>query len=212
MLRRVTRRTVVAATAAALAGCSGNGGSGTPGNGETEPGDDGTPTTAGDADADNPAVGDAEQQGDLRLTSPAFADGEPIPKTYGRNAANVNPPLSIRNVPGEAASLTLIVDDPDAVAPAGKVWLHWLVWNVPPSTTEIPEAWEPTTAVEGTNDFGERRYDGPAPPDETHTYRFKLYALGTTLDLQPSASKRDVGAAMRGHLLARTQLTGTYAP
>lgn len=172
---------------------------------------DGT-TTVGDADADNPAVGDAERQGDLRLTSPAFADGEPIPETYGRNAANVNPPLSIRNVPGEAASLTLIVDDPDAVEPAGKVWLRWLVWNVPPSTTEVPEGWEPTTAVEGTNDFSERRYDGPAPPDETHTYRFKLYALGTTLDLQPSASKRDMGAAMRSHLLAPTQLTGTYAP
>jgi hypothetical protein len=126
---------------------------------------DGT-TTVGDADADNPAVGDAERQGDLRLTSPAFADGEPIPETYGRNAAKVNPPLSIRNVPGEAASLTLIVDDPDAVEPAGKVWLRWLVWNVPPSTTEIPEGWEPTTAVEGTNDFGEqaRRRGGHAGP------------------------------------------------
>jgi hypothetical protein len=192
---RLSRRTVVAATAAALAGCVGERGRSTP-----------------TADPDNPAIGDATQRGDLRLASPAFEDGGPIPEAYGHDARNVNPPLSIANVPSGAASLTLIVDDPDAVEPAGHVWLHWLVWNVPPSTTTIPEAWEPTEAVEGTNDFGERGYGGPAPPDGTHTYRFKLYALDSTLDLPTSANERDAGAAMRGAVLAQTQLTGTYPP
>ncbi|MFB6079967.1 MAG: YbhB/YbcL family Raf kinase inhibitor-like protein [Haloferacaceae archaeon] len=159
-------------------------------------------------------LGDAGQRGDLRLVSPAFADGGRIPERYGHDAANVNPPLSIRNVPAGASSLTLVMDDPDAVEPAGTVWLHWLVWNLPPATTRIQVGWDPTAvgAVEGTNDFGTRGYGGPAPPDREHSYRFKLYALDATLDLPRSASERAVGRAMRGHLLARTQLTGTYAP
>ncbi|MEF8902998.1 MAG: YbhB/YbcL family Raf kinase inhibitor-like protein [Haloarculaceae archaeon] len=172
----------------------------------------GTPTATPTATSNNPAVGDAERMGDLRLTSSAFEDGGPIPEEYGRGARNVNPPLAIEGVPAEAASLTLVVDDPDAVEPAGEVWLHWLVWNVPPSRAEIPEDWEPTEAVEGENDFGNRGYGGPAPPEETHTYRFKLYALDTTPDLPESADEREVGRAMRGALLARTQLTGTYSP
>jgi phosphatidylethanolamine-binding protein (PEBP) family uncharacterized protein len=78
--------------------------------------------------------------------------------------------------------------------------------------TEIPEGWEPERAVEGVTDFDERGYGGPAPPDEEHIYRFKLYAVGTTLDLPESASKRDVGEAMQGEVLAATQLEGTFAP
>jgi len=108
--------------------------------------------------------------------------------------------------------MTLIVDDPDAVEPAGEVWLHWLVWNVPPSRTEVPEDWEPTEAMEGANDFGDRGYGGPAPPDGTHTHRFKLYALDRAFDLPESPGKREVGRAMRGAVLARTQLTGTCSP
>lgn len=195
----LTRRTFVSALVATLAGCTGGG-------------DTATPTSTPTAASDNPAVGDAEQMGDLRLTSPAFEDGGPIPEEYGRGAENVNPPLSVEGVPSGAASMTLIVDDPDAVEPAGEVWLHWLVWNIPPSRTDIPEGWEPTEAVEGENDFGTRGYGGPAPPDETHTYRFKLYALDRTLDLPVSASKPEVGRAMRGALIARTQLAGTYSP
>ncbi|MFB6302725.1 MAG: YbhB/YbcL family Raf kinase inhibitor-like protein [Haloferacaceae archaeon] len=199
MSGRTARRSVLVALAAGLAGCSGLGGLGDSGS---------SPTPA----PDNPAVGDVEAQGTLRLTSPAFDDGGPIPEAYGRDAENVNPPLSIAGVPAGAATLTLIVDDPDAVEPAGQVWLHWLVWNVPASRTEIPEGWEPESAVEGRNDFGRRGYGGPDPPDGRHTYRFKLYALDATLDLPASASKTEVGAAMEGSILAATQLTGTYAP
>jgi len=197
MAGRIARRTVLASVAAVLAGCAGGGG---------------TPTATPTATSENPAVGDVERTGDLRLSSPAFEDGDPIPEEYGRDARNVNPPLAIEGVPEGAASMTLIVDDPDAVEPAGEVWLHWLVWNIPPSLTEIPEDWEPTDPVEGKNDFGNRGYGGPAPPDETHTYRFKLYALDATLNLSESADKREVGRAMRGAVLARTQLTGTYSP
>jgi hypothetical protein len=196
MSGRTARRSVLVALAAGLAGCRGLGGGGS------------SPTPA----PDNPAIGDVEQRGDLRLTSPAFDDGGQIPEEYGRDARDVNPPLSIAGVPSGAETLTLIVDDPDAVEPAGKVWLHWLVWNVPADRTEIPEGWEPSAAVEGRNDFGERGYGGPDPPDGRHTYRFKLYALDATLDLQASASKRGVGEAMEGSVLAATGLSGTYAP
>lgn len=195
MATHVTRRTVVAVVATVLAGCAGSRDTPTP-----------TPSS------ENPAIGDISQMGELRLTSPAFEDGDSIPRKYGHDAQNTNPPLAIENVPSETASMTLIMDDPDAVEPAGEVWLHWLVWNIPPSQTEIPAGLEPTDAIEGVNDFGNRGYDGPAPPDERHTYRFKLYALETTLDLPQSASKRRVGKAMRNHRLAQTQLEGTYAP
>lgn len=169
-------------------------------------------TTEAESDAENPAVGDVEQVGDMELGSPAFEDGETIPEKYARDGENVNPPLQLRNVPTEAESLTIIVDDPDAVEPAGKVWLHWLVWNVPPSQMEIPADWEPTEAVQGENDFGNRGYDGPAPPDAEHTYRFKAYALDATLSVESDASKRAVGEAMQGSVLSQTQLTGTFAP
>jgi Raf kinase inhibitor-like YbhB/YbcL family protein len=146
------------------------------------------------------------------LTSPAFEEGAAIPRKYGFDEENVNPPLSISNVPSDAETLVLVMDDPDAVEPAGKVWLHWLVWNVPPSRTEIPEDWDAAEAVEGVNDFDERGYGGPAPPDEEHTYRFKLYAVATALDVPESASKRDLGQAMQGEVLAATQLEGTFTP
>lgn len=191
----VTRRAFGVLTASAIAGCV------------RLSGEDGTPTSS-----DNPTMGDAAQLGDLELTSPAFEDGDPIPPEYGRDERNVNPPLRISFVPDDAAGLVLIMDDPDAVEVAGTVWLHWLVWNIDPRIEDVPEGWDAGPAVEGTNDFGERGYGGPAPPDQAHTYRFKLYAIDRELDLPESASKADVGDAMAGGVLARTQLEGTYAP
>ncbi|WP_136717897.1 YbhB/YbcL family Raf kinase inhibitor-like protein [Halorientalis salina] len=151
---------------------------------------------------------------DLQLSSPAFEDGEPIPEQYGYTEANVNPPLSITGVPDEAESLVLIVDDPDAEEPAGKIWDHWLVWNVDPDTEEIPEDWSADAegAVEGQNDYGEHGYGGPNPPDREHTYRFMGYALDTTLDLSSAADKDALHDAMTGHVLADATLEGTYAP
>jgi len=150
----------------------------------------------------------------LTLSSPAFADGERIPEKYGYTAANVNPPLVVEGVPDGAESLALIVDDPDAVEPAGKVWDHWLVWNIDPGVGELPEGWNPgdAGAVEGQNDYGEHGYGGPNPPDREHTYRFRLYALDTSLDLGRAATKDDLENAMAGHVLDRDLLEGAYAP
>lgn len=189
----ISRRAFLGVCAVGIAGCTRYGGSDTPA-------------------PDNPAFGDAAQMGDLALTSPVFEDGGTIPAKYGRDAQNVNPPLRIAAVPDTAASLALIMDDPDAVEPAGKVWVHWLVWNIDPTRTTIPEGWTPSDAVEGTNDFDTTGYGGPAPPDEPHTYRFKLYALDTMLDLSAGATKTELGEAMAGRIVARTQLEGTYAP
>lgn len=151
---------------------------------------------------------------DLQLSSPAFSDGERIPDQYGYTADNVNPPLTIEGVPDDADSLVLIVDDPDAMEPAGKIWDHWLVWNVDPDITEIPEGWsaDEAGAVEGQNDYGEHGYGGPNPPNREHTYRFMLYALDTTLDLSAAADKDALQDAMTGHVLTGTRLEGTYAP
>ncbi|WP_435102141.1 YbhB/YbcL family Raf kinase inhibitor-like protein [Halarchaeum sp. P4] len=149
---------------------------------------------------------------DLELASPAFDDGAPIPREYGYTEADVNPPLEIEGVPEAAESLVLVLDDPDAVEPAGKVWAHWVVWDVDPDRERIPEDWDAASATEGTNDYDERGYGGPNPPDREHTYRFRLFALDDTLDLPPGATKADVEDAVEGHVVARATLEGTYAP
>lgn len=147
--------------------------------------------------------------GGLSLTSPAFDDGDPIPRQYGYEVENVNPPLRIAGVPDDAASLALVIDDPDA---PGGTWVHWLAWNVAPDRTEIPEDWTPSSAVEGANSWEEVGYGGPNPPDTRHTYRFEVYALTTTLDLERGADRDELDAALRGNVLANDLLTGTYAP
>lgn len=162
--------------------------------------------------ASNPAEGNVKQQGTIRLTSPAFKNGESIAEKYGYTRQNVNPPLQIEGIPTGTCSLVLIMDDPDALKPAGKVWDHWLVWNIPPTIHKIPEGWHPTDAIEGTTDFGTTGYGGPDPPDKKHTYRFKLYALDTHLGLPSSSTKKEVGKAMIHHILAQTQLEGTFIP
>jgi Raf kinase inhibitor-like YbhB/YbcL family protein len=151
---------------------------------------------------------------DLTLASPAFADGEPIPEKYGYTEDNVNPPLEISGVPDSAESLLLVVDDPDAREPAGKIWDHWVVWNVVPDVGTIPGDWDVAAAgaTEGQNDFGESGWGGPNPPDREHTYRFLLYALDDSIDLDASASKDDVYDAAEGTVVAKADLEGTYAP
>lgn len=148
--------------------------------------------------------------GELTLTSQAFDDGDRIPDEYGYTKTNVNPPLEIDGVPADAESLALIVDDPDARKPAGKVWDHWVVWNIPAETTTIPEDWNAAAATVGTNDFGERDYGGPNPPDREHTYRFRLFALDTTIRLGPNADANTLESAIDGHVLERAEFEGTY--
>jgi Raf kinase inhibitor-like YbhB/YbcL family protein len=146
------------------------------------------------------------------LASPAFDDGDPIPQEYGYTERNVNPPLEVDGVPTDAASLAIVMDDPDALEPAGKIWDHWVLWNVPVDIGTIPEGYDPKAATEGRNDFGEPGYGGPNPPDGRHTYRFVAYALDTTFDLPTDATKADLETAIDGHVLAEARLAGTYSP
>lgn len=149
---------------------------------------------------------------ELKLKSPEFKDGERIPRKYGYEENDINPPLEISGVPGEAESLALVMDDPDAIEPAGKVWDHWVIWNIEPNTSQIGEDETPPGAVEGKNDYGGQGYGGPNPPDKEHTYKFKLYALDTTIDLPRNSKKDELEEKMEGHILDKTLLEGTYTP
>ena len=137
-------------------------------------------------------------------------DGEEIPKKFGYKFENKQPHIQAHNVPENTMTIALIMDDPDAMAAVGKVWVHWLVYdhNVP----EFPNSDFGVSFGKGLNDFGELGYGGPAPPNGRHTYIFKAYALETTPELKKGYSKQELEAAMKGHIIAEAQLTGTFAP
>ena len=151
---------------------------------------------------------------ELRLTSPAFDDRDPIPDRFGYTEDNVNPPLEIEGGPASTESYLLVVDDPDARDPAGQIWDHWVVWDVDADVASIPEDWDAglAGATEGQNDFGEAGWGGPNPPDTEHTYRFLLYALDDRLGLSANATKDDVYDAAEGCVVGKARLEGTYAP
>lgn len=148
----------------------------------------------------------------MNLSSSAFENGGKIPRKHGYKNDNTNPPLTISHIPQETKSLVLIMDDPDAMGAVGKVWTHWIIWNIPSNTKEIPENSIPEGSSEGKTDFGEIGYGGPAPPDKEHTYVFKLYALDKKLDLQNGSSKTLVENSMENHIISQTKLEGKYAP
>ncbi len=150
--------------------------------------------------------------GDLKLTSPEFDHGEMMPERFGYTRENVNPELKIAGVPEEAESLVLIMDDPDALEPAGKVWDHWVVWNIDPDIGVIPEGWDQEGAEGGETDYGETVYGGPNPPDGVHTYEFRLYALDTKLDFSTPPTKAELEEEMEGRVLDQAELDGRYAP
>ena len=144
----------------------------------------------------------------MQISSPAFDNNGSIPVKYTCNGEDINPPLVIAEVPEEAQSLVLIVDDPDA--PVGN-WTHWLMWNIDPSTAEIAENSVSDGAVQGTNSWGRNDYGGPCPPSGTHRYFFKLYALDTKLDLASSADQSDLEKTIEGHSIASAELMGAYS-
>jgi len=148
--------------------------------------------------------------GNLKLTSSAFSDGGEIPRECGYKNGNKEPPLTVSGTPDGTKSLALIMDDPDAMEAVGRVWVHWVAWNIDP-TIELDDVVD-HLSIEGMTDFGEVGYGGPAPPDKRHTYVFKLYALDSELDLPDESTKADVEKTMEGHIIEQTQLTGTYAP
>lgn len=152
----------------------------------------------------------------LALRSSAFAAMATIPARYTCEGEDVSPPLSWTGIPEEAQSLVLIVDDPDAPDPARptRTWVHWLIYNIPPTAAGLPEAATgaslPAGAALGRNDWQRADYGGPCPPIGRHRYFFKLYALDRKLTGLREPSKAALVAAMDGHILAQGQLVGTY--
>ena len=148
----------------------------------------------------------------LSFESEAFESGGVIPKKYGYKHGNISPPLKINEIPENTISLVLIMDDPDAMEAVGKVWVHWVVWNIDPKNSKFKENSIPTDCMEGKTDFGEIGYGGPAPPDKEHTYIFKLYALDKKLDVSKGSTKIEIELAMKNHILSETILKGRYTP
>jgi len=161
-------------------------------------------------------AGEAVAAGHLALTSPSFAEGAPIPSRHTCEGGDVSPPLAWSGVPAGTQSLVLIVDDPDAPDPAAPrtTWVHWVLYNLPPQATGLPEDARrgllPAGTVEGLNDWKRTGYGGPCPPVGRHRYVLKLYALDRTLFSVGSATKAELERAMEGHVLAQGQLIGTY--
>jgi len=153
----------------------------------------------------------------LTLTSEAFGAGQPIPKKYTGEGANVSPALHWTGAPVETQEFVLICDDPDAPRP--QPWVHWVLYKIHSGTDNLPEGIElspqpaiPTGARQGMNDFGQSGYGGPMPPKGhgVHHYHFTLYALDRELDLRSGLKKQDVLEAIEGHILAEGKLIGTY--
>ena len=150
----------------------------------------------------------------MEITSSAFADGGEIPAQYTCQGDDISPPLAWSGIPPEAKSLVLIVDDPDAPDPKAPkmTWVHWVLYNLPTDSGGLAEAVKdlPPGSREGLNDWKKTGYGGPCPPIGRHRYFFKLYALDTVLDNLDRPTKARLKTAMENHILARTELVGTY--
>jgi hypothetical protein len=150
----------------------------------------------------------------MTITSSAFAHNGSMPKQYTCEGKDISPPLTWSGIPGKAKSLALIVDDPDAPDPAAPrmTWVHWVVYNLPVSSTGLAEATKslPAGVLEGLNDWQRTGYGGPCPPIGRHRYFHKLYALDTVLPDLKKPNKARLEQAMKGHIVAEAQLIGTY--
>lgn len=197
------RRSLLVAAGATLAGCMGG-----------QEGGDG----ATDSPTDTPqetATGDGTpSDGALSLSSDAFDDGGSIPEQYTCDGADVSPPLSFDGVPDGTETFALVVDDPDA--PRDEPFVHWLLWNLPGDRreipTDVPAEEDALDARQGTNSFGDIGYGGPCPPegDDAHTYRFRLYALDASLDVEAGAERDALESAIEGNVVGEALLEGEY--
>lgn len=152
----------------------------------------------------------------LTLASTSFAHGGLVPVRHTCDGQDLSPPLSWTGVPANTQSLVLIVDDPDApdpLAPQG-TWVHWLLYNIPPSIDALPEgvaqAKLPAGTLQGLNDWRRTGYGGPCPPVGQHRYMHKIFALDTVLPDLHQPRKAALEQAMQGHILAQAQLIGLY--
>jgi len=153
-------------------------------------------------------VFEPELKNTMIVTSSAFGQNGSIPSKYTCDGESMNPPLEVKDVPVGSQSLVLIVDDPDAVR---GTYTHWVVYNIGPQTTIIPEHGVPAGAVEGLTSSGKTGYGGPCPPSGVHRYFFKLYALDTMLNLPAGADKAALEKAMEEHVLEKAELVGLYS-
>lgn len=148
------------------------------------------------------------------ITSSVFTHNSIIPSKYTCDGANISPPLAWIDVPANTKSLVLIVDDPDAPDPASpqRVWVHWLLYNLPPTSTGLPEQVTalPANTLEGLNDWKRTGYGGPCPPVGRHRYFHKLYALDVILPNLNQPTKATLEQAMQGHVLMHAELIGLY--
>ncbi len=145
------------------------------------------------------------------ISSPVFEDGKSIPALFTRDGLNQSPPIVFSGVPPSAKSLVLIVDDPDvprSLRPDG-IFVHWLVWNIPPATKGIPQGGIPP-GVSGLATNKQMGYTGPNPPNGEHRYYFRLYALDTELMIGSTVTKAELLLAMQGHMLDQAELMGRY--
>jgi Raf kinase inhibitor-like YbhB/YbcL family protein len=145
----------------------------------------------------------------MRIISTALEQNRNIPELYTCDGNDKNPPLRFEDIPNNAASLALIVSDPDAVGK--KPFYHWVVFNIDPRTDQIEEDTLPATGIEGRNDFGKVEYGGPCPPSGTHHYIFTLYALDSSLHLEKGATAEEVIKATKGHTIETAELVGLYS-
>jgi len=147
------------------------------------------------------------------ISSPSFSDGGDIAKKFTCDAEDVSPQLTWTEPPAGTKSFALLVDDPDA--PVGN-WNHWAMWNVPPESRGLPEGVKKTAQLpdgtqQGLNDFRKTGYNGPCPPPgKPHRYYFKLFALDAKLTLKEKSGKKELEAAMKGHIVAQAQWMGRY--
>ena len=152
-----------------------------------------------------------QANGAFTLSSTAFNHNDMIPKRYTCQGENISPALQWHGAPANTQSFALIVDDPDA--PNG-TFVHWVIFNIPASLTQLPENVKNNGFVLGSTSFSSSKkaanYGGPCPPSGTHHYHFKLYALDTMLTLKKGVSKEELLAAMNSHILAQTELVGLY--
>jgi Raf kinase inhibitor-like YbhB/YbcL family protein len=140
----------------------------------------------------------------LEVTSGAFTAGGDIPMQYTCEGENINPEITIKNIPSETRSLAIIMDDPDAT---NGTFVHWVMWNIPVDGVIKANS---SPGTEGKNGRGENKYTGPCPPSGKHHYHFKIYALSTKLDLDKNSGKEELLAAMKGHILTSGELVGLY--
>lgn len=143
----------------------------------------------------------------MKITSSAFTNYGVIPQQYTCEGEGENPPLEIDNIPPDAKSLVLIVDDPDV---PGGLFTHWVLWNITPDTLSIDEGSVPPGALEGENSTGEIGWIAPCPPTGTHHYRFQVFALSKLLSFPEGATRDEVESDMAQFVITRAELVGQY--